>query len=60
MIHITDWLPTLASLAKYDTSKLSDMDGVDILSTLIEKKETKRTYMLFDLETKHGNKVFNK
>ncbi|KII63223.1 Arylsulfatase B [Thelohanellus kitauei] len=54
MIHVTDWLPTLASVAKYDTSKLKDMSGVNIWPTLTENKQTKRTFMIHTIETPSG------
>ncbi|KAF1744312.1 hypothetical protein MXB_3412, partial [Myxobolus squamalis] len=54
MIHVTDWLPTLASLAQIDASKISNINGVTILPTLIDKKTTKRTYIFHNFDTFEG------
>ncbi|KAF0990619.1 hypothetical protein HZS_7708, partial [Henneguya salminicola] len=54
MVHVTDWFPTLASIAKVDISTLGNINGVNILSTLLENKNTKRTYIFHNFDTYEG------
>ena len=53
LIHVTDWMPTLASLAgvpKHQIEKL-DMDGIDQTDMLLKGKNSRRTEFVYNIKT---------
>merc|ERR1712192_389668 len=53
LIHITDWMPTLASLAGVPSQKIEElaMDGIDQSGMLLEGKASKRTEFVYNIKT---------
>ena len=53
MIHITDWMPTLASLAGLDEQQLEQLglDGIDQTSMVMEGAASKRTDFVYNIKT---------
>ncbi|KAL3272012.1 hypothetical protein HHI36_022478 [Cryptolaemus montrouzieri] len=49
ILHITDWLPTLYSLAGGDLSSLKGMDGFDQWQSISENKPSKRDEILANI-----------
>lgn len=50
MIHITDWLPTLLSIAGSDTSNLTNIDGINLWEALRDDKESPRRTILHNID----------
>ena len=53
MLHITDWMPTLASLAGISREKLVElgMDGIDQSDMVIEGGQSRRTEFVYNIKT---------
>ncbi|KAK2584631.1 hypothetical protein KPH14_006980 [Odynerus spinipes] len=54
MFHITDWLPTLLSIAGSDPSNLTGIDGVDLWNALNEDTESPRSTILHNIDDDFG------
>ncbi|XP_078346464.1 arylsulfatase B-like [Oculina patagonica] len=54
LLHVTDWLPTLYSLAGGDASKLRNVDGYDVWDTLSSGKSSPRQELLHNVHTSGG------
>jgi arylsulfatase A-like enzyme len=50
MIHVVDWLPTLAKLTGASTGNCRPLDGLDVWSTLSEGKPSPRTEIVYNIE----------
>ena len=53
LIHVTDWMPTLASLAgvpKHQIEELN-MDGIDQTDMLLKGKNSRRTEFVYNIKT---------
>ncbi|XP_057307956.1 arylsulfatase J-like isoform X1 [Hydractinia symbiolongicarpus] len=50
LMHATDWLPTLLSLAGYNTQQLQNLDGVDQWNTLQRGYPSPRTEVLVNID----------
>jgi len=49
LIHVTDWLPTLYTLAGGNLNDLpNDIDGINQWSSLVNNLESPRTEMLYN------------
>ena len=53
LIHITDWMPTLASLAGVPSQRIDElaMDGIDQRQMLMEGGASKRTEFVYNIKT---------
>ena len=53
LIHITDWMPTLASLAGVPSQRIEElaMDGIDQREMLMKGKASKRTEFVYNIKT---------
>ncbi|XP_043492499.1 arylsulfatase J [Polistes fuscatus] len=54
MFHITDWLPTLLSIAGSDPSNLTNLDGIDLWEALRDDKESPRRTILHNIDDIFG------
>ncbi|XP_047351352.1 arylsulfatase J isoform X2 [Vespa velutina] len=54
MIHITDWLPTILSIAGSDTSNLTNIDGINLWEALRDDKESPRRTILHNIDDIFG------
>ncbi|XP_054721569.1 arylsulfatase B-like [Uloborus diversus] len=50
LMHITDWLPTLYSLAGGDPSALKDIDGINQWPSICSGESTKRKEILLNID----------
>ena len=53
LIHITDWMPTLASLAGVPPDRLLElgMDGIDQREMVMDGKASKRNEFVYNIKT---------
>ena len=53
MLHITDWMPTLASLAGVSREKLVElgMDGIDQSDMVMEGGQSRRNEFVYNIKT---------
>ncbi|KAL3272013.1 hypothetical protein HHI36_022479 [Cryptolaemus montrouzieri] len=54
LLHITDWIPTLYSLAGGDIYSLKDMDGFDQWQSISENKSSNREEILANIDEVQG------
>jgi arylsulfatase B len=54
-MHISDWLPTLLSIAGGNVSQLENIDGVDQWQSLSEDLASTRTAILHNIDDIYGN-----
>jgi len=50
LIHVTDWLPTLVTLAGGDSKRLIGIDGIDQWRALMMDKKSPRKNMLYNID----------
>nr|CAD7437688.1 unnamed protein product [Timema bartmani] len=50
MMHMSDWLPTLYSAAGLDTSRLGQIDGIDMWKSLSEGTPSARTEIVHNID----------
>ena len=59
LMHVTDWLPTLYSIAGGDIKDLRNLDGYDMWNTLSQAIESPREEILHNIDPlKHGQAAF--
>jgi len=53
LIHVTDWMPTLASLAGVPKHQIEElhMDGIDQTDMLLKGKNSRRTEFVYNIKT---------
>ena len=54
LMHVTDWLPTLYSIAGGDIKNLRNVDGYDMWNTLSKAIESPREEILHNIDPKSG------
>ena len=50
LMHVTDWLPTLYSIAGGDIKNLRNVDGYDMWNTLSKATESPREEILLNID----------
>ena len=50
LMHVTDWLPTLYSIAGGDIKNLHSVDGYDMWNTLSQATESPREEILHNID----------
>ncbi|XP_068717714.1 arylsulfatase B-like isoform X2 [Montipora capricornis] len=54
LMHVTDWLPTLYSVAGGDIHQLTNIDGFDMWKTLSEPTDSPRVEILHNIDPESG------
>ncbi|XP_078407303.1 arylsulfatase I-like [Cetorhinus maximus] len=58
LMHITDWYPTLVSLARGNITESPPLDGYNLWSTISEGKKSPRTEILHNIDPLHNHAKF--
>ncbi|GCB68116.1 hypothetical protein scyTo_0012230 [Scyliorhinus torazame] len=58
LVHITDWYPTLVSLARGNITESPPLDGYNLWSTISEGKKSPRTEILHNIDPLHSHAKF--
>jgi len=54
LMHVTDWLPTLYSVAGGDIHDLRNVDGYDMWNTLSQATDSPRLEILHNIDPRSG------
>ena len=58
MVHVTDWLPSLYTLAGGDIHNLNNIDGIDVWNSISSGEYSPREQILLNIDPYSGAAAF--